>query len=97
MWYRQVPVSGLLNFISSVGRRKPQSMGKLKRTYEDIAQLRSNCVTLTVLQWNVLADGLAQNGDFQRVRSSILQPFIPQHLQFCAVHLKCTHQLAFPA
>ena len=72
MWYRQVPVSGLLNFISSVARRKPQSMGKLKRTYEDIAQLKSNCSTLTVLQWNVLADGLAQNGDFQRVSSLTL-------------------------
>ena len=49
-------------------------MEKLKRTYEDINQLRSQCSTLTVLQWNVLADGLAQNGDFQRVRRDIHQP-----------------------
>ena len=64
---RHTPVCGLLSFISSVTRQKPRNMDKLKRKYDDISQQRSNCSTLTVLQWNVLADGLAQNGDFQRV------------------------------
>ena len=49
-------------------------MDKLKRTYEEIGQLRSQCSTLTVLQWNVLADGLAQNGDFQRVMGGLKLP-----------------------
>ncbi len=64
---RHTPVCGLLKFISSVTRQKSRNMDKLKRNYDDYSQQRSNCSTLTVLQWNVLADGLAQNGDFQRV------------------------------
>lgn len=61
---------GLLDFISSVTQRRPRKMEKLLRKHEDIAQAQSNCVTMTVMQWNVLADGLAQNGDFERVRDS---------------------------
>ena len=79
---RHSPVSGLLKFINSLGRPKPRSMEKLKRTYEDFGQLRSQCSTLTVLQWNVLADGLAQNGDFQRVRG----PFSPATCLHCRVY-----------
>ncbi|CAL5221334.1 g3509 [Coccomyxa viridis] len=81
--HRQSPVSGLLSFINSVGRRKPSSMEKLRRTYEDVGQQRSQCSTLTVLQWNVLADGLAQNGDFQRVSQQVLswESRSPQILQ----------------
>ena len=48
-------------------------MGKLLRKHEDMAQAQSNCVTMTVMQWNVLADGLAQNGDFERVRGSFFR------------------------
>ena len=47
-------------------------MGKLLRKHEDMAQSQSDRVTMTVMQWNVLADGLAQNGDFERVRKSSL-------------------------
>lgn len=67
--HRQSPVSGLLSFINSLGQQRPRSMGKLRRMYEDISQPRSQSSTLTVLQWNVLADGLAQNGDFQKVKT----------------------------
>lgn len=70
--YRQVPVSGLLKFISSVTGRKARNMSKLQRKHEDIAQLRSSCSTLTILQWNVLADGLAQHGNFERVRALLV-------------------------
>ena len=77
--HRQSPVSGLLSFINSVGRRKPRSMEKLRRTYEDVGQQRSQCSTLTVLQWNVLADGLAQNGDFQKVKGLPHLPVLALH------------------
>ena len=69
--HRHSPVSGLLSFINSLGRQKPRSMENLKRAYEDISQPRSQSSTLTVLQWNVLADGLAQNGDFQKVEACL--------------------------
>ncbi len=81
--HRQSPVSGLLSFINSVGRRNPSSMEKLRRTYEDVGQQRSQCSTLTVLQWNVLADGLAQNGDFQRVQIPTLPSPSRTPLDYC--------------
>ena len=48
-------------------------MEKLVRKHETMSQPQGNCVTTTVMQWNVLADGLAQNGDFERVRDSFFQ------------------------
>jgi hypothetical protein len=47
---------------------------KLRRKFEILQDPRGSCLNLTVLQWNVLADGLAQNGDFERV-SPIWQAF----------------------
>lgn len=45
---------------------------KLRRTFEDVQDPRGTAANMTVLQWNVLADGLAQFGDFERVRSIVL-------------------------
>ena len=44
---------------------------KLRRSFEELRNGTSSDVApcLSVLQWNVLADGLAQYGDFERVRS----------------------------
>ena len=74
-------------------------MGKLLRKHEDMAQAQSNCVTMTVMQWNVLADGLAQNGDFERVRSSpfrldcllALAELILTSTSVCAVSSECSN------
>lgn len=41
-------------------------------------------VSLKVLQWNVLADGLAQHGDFVRVRSSSIGTWYGVVPTFCS-------------
>ena len=41
---------------------------KLQRTFEAVQDPVKHAQSMTVLQWNVLADGLAQFGDFERVR-----------------------------
>ena len=74
-------------------------MEKLMRKHEDMAQAQSNCVTMTVMQWNVLADGLAQNGDFERVRNSLFridclrasEELIFTSTSVCAVSSECSH------
>lgn len=45
---------------------------KLRRTFEDVQDARGTAPIMTVLQWNVLADGLAQYGEFERVRNVLL-------------------------
>lgn len=40
---------------------------RLRRNFEEISSQTGTRPCLTVLQWNVLADGLAQYGDFVRV------------------------------
>ena len=96
--HRQSPVSGLLSFINSLGRQRPRSMGKLRRVYEDISQPRTQSSTLTVLQWNVLADGLAQNGDFQKVKSLSVAPRSDVHrssrtILETALHIQVSQQV----
>lgn len=41
---------------------------KLPRTFEEMQDATKPAPSMTVLQWNVLADGLAQFGNFERVR-----------------------------
>lgn len=45
---------------------------RLRRNFEEISSPTGTRPCLTVLQWNVLADGLAQYGDFVRVRACLL-------------------------
>ena len=74
-------------------------MEKLLRKHEDLAQAQSNCETMTVMQWNVLADGLAQNGDFERVRDSPFRldclpasaEWICTSTSVCAVSSECSN------
>ena len=45
---------------------------RLRRSFEELSSQTDKRPCLTVLQWNVLADGLAQYGDFVRVCPSLL-------------------------
>ncbi|CAL8468539.1 g8079 [Coccomyxa elongata] len=65
------PTSNILGFLR--GRRFPfMKSHKLRRTFEDVQDARGTAPIMTVLQWNVLADGLAQYGEFERVPRDIL-------------------------
>ena len=66
------PTTSILGFLRSRGTIPFMKSHKLRRTFEDVQDSRGTAQQMTVLQWNVLADGLAQYGEFERVRSDLL-------------------------
>lgn len=71
--YRSAPVC-LLGWIWPKRQRTAPMGRKLQRSFEELrnglSTKESQQIGLTVLQWNVLADGLAQYGDFEKVPAS---------------------------
>ncbi|EIE22477.1 DNase I-like protein [Coccomyxa subellipsoidea C-169] len=66
------PTTSLLGFFGARRKPPPMKKQKLQRTFEDVQDPVKHAQSMTVLQWNVLADGLAQFGDFERVPADVL-------------------------
>lgn len=75
------------------------TMGKVKRTKVPLRSPNSPPAQhFTVLQWNVLADGLAQNGDFVKVDPKVLEwefrvPLVMQEIKESEADVICLQEV----